>query len=190
MLRTAASPSMGIIMSYGRILGAALIAPLLIIPARTAGAAEIEISKVTITTHTDADAAERPFRRLERRLDRKFLYIDWIIKTGSAGQSEEACRKALDESMKSPDQTITVPAFGYTRALIKVRPGDPKSFPLNAANCQYRTVPVAGYDLRIRGLYYVLKTEIPTANEYRLRPVNGDLDDIAQLRRTGAFADE
>jgi hypothetical protein len=177
-------------MSYGRALGAALIASLLIIPANTANAADIEVSKITILAHADANAAERSFQRLERRLDRKFLYIDWIVKTGKPEQSEEVCQKSLDESIKSPDQTITVPAFGYTHATIKVRPGDPKSFPLNAANCQYRTDPVVGYDLRVRGLYYVLKTEGPTVIEYRLRPISGDLDDIAQLRRAGAFSEE
>ena len=172
-------------MSYGRIVGAAVLAALFVTPA---GAAEVAVSKQVISVSTDAATAEKAFRQLERKLERRLIYIDWTISAGTH-QTEVACGKTLEESTKLPDQMLTVPAFGYAHATISVAQGDPKSFPLNEINCQYRVEPAVGYDLRIRGLYYVLKTAIPTANEYTLRPISGDLEDIEDLRRAGAFDD-
>jgi hypothetical protein len=147
-----------------------------------ASAADIAVSKHVIAEEPDPEKSENNAQLLIGGLHARPIYVDWRIVTD--GESE-SCEKTLAESKTAGSFQFS--PYGYVHALVVVVIPAKDRAPLFEMNCQYRTDPAVGHDLRHRGLFYVLKTEIPTADSFELRALDAGTADIAALARVGAF---
>ena len=154
----------------------------LLVTDSTAIASDIVLSKRVIADEADFDKSEKRALPLLQRLNSALVYIDWMIVSDG---TPETCERVLGEAQKAG--SLQFNPYSYHHALIEIVIPKNETFPLFEMNCQYRVEPIVGYDFRIRGLFYVLKTDIPTAQSFQLRSVHTTTDDISKLVRAGAF---
>jgi hypothetical protein len=154
---------------------ALLLLPLTALFGLPSHAADIPISKLVFHTEDDADKAQELASSTLDGLE-PVIYVDWKI---PPDDEEEICEGLVDE----PGATFQYNAFGSTHWPIFIRLAEVDVAPLSDMVCE------ADRSIRIRGLYYILHSNIPTARATELRPLPATVEIISNLAARGAFAE-
>jgi hypothetical protein len=132
----------------------------------------IAISKLVFTPEADAgDAQDKAVATLTGL--GPVVYVDWTI---PYDMDEEQC-----EWEGEAGSGFSFHAFGSFHYPVHVVTADAVDAPLNEVACK------SPEQLRIRGLYYVMQSDIPTAMMTELRPLPATVEIIVDLAAAGAF---
>jgi hypothetical protein len=136
-------------------------------------AEDIAISKVVFTQEADpGDAQDKAIATLTGL--GPVVYVDWSIPYDI---DEEQCEWEEGEDSAG----FWFHAFGSFHYPVDIVAASAVDAPLNEVACQSPEL------LRIRGLYYVLQSDIPTAMKTELRPLPATVETIFDLAAAGAF---
>lgn len=147
-----------------------------------------QIEKVTVNIPLLVDEASQNkiIKALNAMAGKRFVYLDFSIifalgESGKLPYTVNVDGKPHVSSVKNCDFGALMmgegvrysmgPIVGYNHLLISVLTGGRSSFPFNDVSCEY-TARVDQARFHIRGFFYVLSRDIPTATELDLRPLS------------------